>query len=328
MLFVLILSFSTEVLYADTVEIAENNSVPIEVADYNGDYQKYKANNNLPNATETIEYSIKNSVSNGTLTEDGKAYKLTKGNWVEFLVDIPQDGAYNIALMFSPLDDVTENFEFSLEIDGALPFEDCEELMLRALWEDEGEIRTLTSGDQISPLQKHKEGFTLQKIIDEEGIELYPYEFMLSGGNHVIKIEATGKDFSLERLCLMPPEKIETYSEVSKEYNNYAKYDGEQIVIEAEDALFKNAYSLSSKSDQSTADISPSNAANAVINYIGGTTWNSTGSEISWKVNVPKDGLYKLGIAFKQSFVTDGEVYRLYIIITAILIHMKTAQPF
>ena len=80
-------------------------------------------------------------------------------------------------------------------------------------------------------------------------------------------------------------------------------YDGKQIIIEAEEALYKNAYSLSSKSDQSTADISPSSASNAIINHIGGTTWNSAGSKIAWKVDVPKDGLYKLGIAFKQSFV-------------------------
>lgn len=296
MLFVLILSFCTEVLYA----LPTDDAKTAKTAVYSSEYQKYKSYSNFEKATEKIEL----------MAEDGKACNLTKGSAVEFSVNIPEDRAYNIALSFAPMDDITENYKFSLKIDGKFPFSDCEELILSALWEDEGEIRTLTNGDQVSPLQQHKEGFYLQKITDEEGIELYPYEFMLSKGNHTVRIEATGKDFSLEKVCLLPPEIIDTYSEVSKNYSNYKKYDGEQIVIEAENAIYKNAYSLSSKSDQSTADISHSSASNAVINYIGGTTWNASGSEIAWKVNVPKDGLYKLGIAFKQSYVTDGEVYR------------------
>ena len=310
MLFVLILSCSAEVLYALPAEKAENVTKTSETDVLKTDYQKYKSDNKFKAASEIIELSVKNADSDGALTESGNAYKLSKGKSAEFTVNIPENVAYNIALSFSPLDDVTENYEFSIQIDGKFPFSACEELVLRALWEDDGEIRTLTNGDQVSPLQKHKEGFYLQKISDDEGIEIYPYEFMLPEGEHRIRIEAIGKEFLLEKVCLVPPESIMSYDEVSKKYSDYEKYKGEQIVIEAEKALYKNAYSLSSKSDQSTADVKPSSAVNAVINHIGGSTWNSAGSEITWNVNVPKDGLYKLGISFKQSYVTDGEVYR------------------
>ena len=310
MLLVLILSLSTEILYAASIKDEDSDYSSIGKVDYNNDYQIYKSDNSFEKAIEVIVLDLDACISSGGIIENGMAYKLTKGSSVEFSVNIPENRAYNIALSFSPLDDITEEYEFSLEIDGAVPFSACDELILKALWEDEGEIRTLTNGDQVSPLKKHKEDFYIQKISDKEGIELYPYEFMLSQGSHIIKIEAISKDFLLEKIILMPPEKIEAYSEVSKLYDNYEKYDGEQIIIEAEDASYKNAYSLSAKSDQTTADISPSSAVNAVVNYIGGTTWNATGSEITWNVKVPKDGLYKLGIAFKQSYVTDGEVYR------------------
>jgi hypothetical protein len=62
---------------------------------------------------------------------------------------------------------------------------------------------------------------------------------MLSGGKHTIKIEARDKEFLLESISLLPPENIEAYSEVSKNYGNYEKYNGEQIVIEAEKTLYK-----------------------------------------------------------------------------------------
>lgn len=309
MIFVLILSLSTEILYnATDNDDGGNHSGNTE--EYNSDYQIYKSDKDFLKATEVIELTSENLVSSADIEKNAKGFKLAKGNTAKFSFNIPENGAYNIALSFAPLDDITENYEISLKIDGKFPFSACEELVLSSLWEDEGEIRTLTNGDQVNPLQKHKSGFALQKLVDSEGIELYPYEFMLSKGKHTVNIENQGKDFLLEKIVLIPPETVKPYSEVSKNYGNYEKYDGKQIVIEAEKALYKNAYSLSAKSDQGTADISPSSAVNAVINYIGGTTWNTPNSEITWKVDVPKDGLYKLGIAFKQSYVTEGEVYR------------------
>ncbi|MBE6779343.1 MAG: extracellular solute-binding protein [Ruminococcaceae bacterium] len=306
MLLVLIFSVNAEVLYASHTHDKNNSDITANMEVY----QDYKTDDKFEKATEIIELDAKNSLSGGILTEDGTALKVTKGNAIEFSVNVPESAAYNIALSFAPLDEITENYKISLKIDGESPFSECNELILMALWEDDGEIRTLTNGDQVSPLQKHKEGFYLQKLMDDEGIERYPYEFMLSKGKHNIKIEAIGKDLLIEKVCFLPPEIVKSYSEVSKNYSNYEKYTGPQIVIEAENAAYKNAYSLSSKSDQSTADISPSSATNAIINYIGGTTWNTPGAEITWRVKVPKDGLYKLGIAFKQSYVTDGEVYR------------------
>jgi len=309
MIFVLILSLSTEILYNAT-DNDDGNNQSGNMEECNSDYQIYKSDSGFLKATEVIELTSENLFSSADIEKNSAGFKLSKGKTAKFSFDIPENGAYNIALSFAPLDDITENYEISLKIDGKFPFSACEELVLSSLWEDEGEIRTLTNGDQVNSLQKHKSGFALQKLVDSEGIELYPYEFMLSKGKHTVNIENLGKDFLLEKIVLIPPETVMPYSEVSKSYGNYEKYDGKQIVIEAEKALYKNAYSLSAKSDQGTADISPSSAVNAVINYIGGTTWNAPNSEITWKVEVPKDGLYKLGIAFKQSYVTEGEVYR------------------
>lgn len=306
MTIVLLFSFNLNVFYAAPVDETDNGDKTTQ----NSVYQGYYSDSAFEKATDKLELGAENYISGGTLTEDGKAYKLEKGNAIEFSFNILEDAAYNIAVSFASLDEITESYKISLKIDGKTPFAECEELILNALWTDDGEIRTLSNGDQVSPLQKHKDGFYLQKLIDEEGIVLYPYEFMLSKGEHTITFEAISKDLLIEKVCLLPPEIIKSYNEVSKDYSRYEKYTGPQIVIEAEKTLYKNAYSLSSKSDQSTADISPSSATNAIINYIGGTTWNTPGSEITWKVYAPKDGLYKLGIAFKQSYVTDGEVYR------------------
>ena len=263
-----------------------------------GEYSAYKAVLNYPNSTEEL------------VLADGDYLTADKQNGAEWSFDTKSDSKYNIKLVFAPTDENTNIYKYSLFIDNSLPFKSCEELKLRTYWEDDGGIRTLTNGDQVNPLQKCITEFTEQTVFDPDGIENLPYEFMLSAGKHTIKIVSLGKAFKIQRIILSPVEEIKKYSEVSQEYKNYKNYDGKQIVIEAENALYKNEYSLTSKSDNSTAGISPSSPTNSLINYIGGTNWKEQGTEIVWNLDVKKDGLYKVGFAFKQSYVTDGLVYR------------------
>ena len=263
-----------------------------------GEYSAYKAVLNYPNSTEEL------------VLADGDYLTADKQNGAEWSFDTKSDSKYNIKLVFAPTDENTNIYKYSLFIDNSLPFKSCEELKLRTYWEDDGGIRTLTNGDQVNPLQKCITEFTEQTVSDPDGIENSPYEFMLSAGKHTIKIVSLGKAFKIQRIILSPVEEIKKYSEVSQEYKNYKNYDGKQIVIEAENALYKNEYSLTSKSDNSTAGISPSSPTNSLINYIGGTNWKEQGTEIVWNLDVKKDGLYKVGFAFKQSYVTDGLVYR------------------
>ena len=263
-----------------------------------GEYSAYKAVLNYPNSTEEL------------VLADGDYLTADKQNGAEWSFDTKSDSKYNIKLVFAPTDENTNIYKYSLFIDNSLPFKSCEELKLRTYWEDDGGIRTLTNGDQVNPLQKCITEFTEQTVSDPDGIENSPYEFMLSAGRHTIKIVSLGKAFKIQRIILSPVEEIKKYSEVSQEYKNYKNYDGKQIVIEAENALYKNEYSLTSKSDNSTAGISPSSPTNSLINYIGGTNWKEQGTEIVWNLDVKRDGLYKVGFAFKQSYVTDGLVYR------------------
>lgn len=305
-------AFTCNTLQVNAETVTDGHSVVYDNSS-NDDYDVYKSKYGFEKAGEEVAITYANHVSGAEIIDDEEysyVCKLQNRTNVTFAFSVPKNGAYNVEIFFSPLDDITQKYDFSLKIDGEFPFSKCERLRLFSLWEDDGEIRTLTNGDEVNPLQKHKPGYSRQKLFDSSGIETAPYEFMLSAGDHTLTLRNAGKDFAVSKIVLIPPENVNQYREVYETYKSIEKYSGDQIVIEAERPEYKNTYSLSSKSDQGTANISPSNATRSVINYIGGTTWNNVGSEITWKFNAPDDGLYKLGIAFKQSYVADGEVYR------------------
>jgi len=145
---------------------------------------------------------------------------------------------------------------------------------------------------------------------DKTGVRLTPYTVNLTAGVHTVEIENIGDTFYLEGISFSKPEIIKPYSEVSKDYSNYEKYKGDKIIIEAEDVLYRNDYSLTAKSDTGSADITPKSATNSIINYIGGSNWSSPYKELTWKIDVPKTALYKLGFNFKQNSIINGNAYR------------------
>lgn len=313
-LVILTVSIFTETVFSFAAETDNNEKSVVNYSSLNGDYGKYLEKYNYKNGNSEIQITYRDNTNSALIIPDEEFENILiaeKDKEIEFDFSSLEDSSYNLEIYFSPNDEMSEKFDFSLKIDGNYPFEECKELELSAFWENDGKIRKLTNGDEVNPIQRHKKGFSSQKIIDKDGIENSPYQFMLSKGNHKLSIKNSGREFLIAKIIFTPIEVIKSYDDISKDYKNLKKYDGEQIVIEGENALYKNSYSLSSKSEQGTADVSPSSPTNAVINYIGGTTWNTPGSEITWEVSVPKDGLYKLGIAFKQSYVTDGEVYRM-----------------
>ena len=235
---------------------------------------------------------------------------LGQGAKADFSFEVGQGGDYNIAFEFGNISDLADTYEVSLEIDGKSPFKSGNQFTFNPLWVNDGEIRTLANGDQVNPSQKHMDGFAVQILADKSSLDYLPAVCSLEAGTHTISITADGYPFLLKSIIFDKNLDVKSYSDVEKNYSDYRKYDGKQIVIEAENFYYRTSYSLSAKADNSSVDISPSSPDTSLINYIGGSTWSKPGQRITWKVDAPKDGLYKIGFLFKQNAVNNGSVYR------------------
>ena len=254
--------------------------------------------------------AVQNKAGDITLNAEN-GIKLSDGKSAEFTVNIKDGGAYNTALCFKPVSKSTHSVNYSIKIDGAFPFAQAENLRADCIYENGGEISALSTGDQIAPEIKHIDGVMESDAYDITGVILMPLEFNLSAGAHTVTVTSVGDEFMLYGIKLKAPQNPPEYSAYTKQNKNAAKYGGRQIVTEGESAVYKNDYSVSLRSDTESALVSPSNPTAGYINYIGGTTWSSPGQELVWEVDVPQDGMYKIGASFKQSTIMNGSVYRI-----------------
>ncbi len=174
-------------------------------------------------------------------------------------------------------------------------------------------VRTDGIGNEFAAEQTEHFAFQESYFVDPTGLESMPYALALTAGTHTIELESVAEPVALDAIVFGVPEQYKPYSEVSASYDTSKKVSADTIKIEGEDAKFKNANSLVAQYDQTDPSVSSVNGSNPYltrINYIGDVNWASPGQRLTWKVNVPEAGYYKLAFRYKQSHVLNGNAYR------------------
>lgn len=174
-------------------------------------------------------------------------------------------------------------------------------------------FRTDGIGNEFAAEQTEHYAFQEAYFVDPTGLESMPYTLALTAGTHVFEIESIAEPFVLDAIKFGVPEQYKPYAEVSKDYDTSKKVSADTIKIEGEDAIYKNANFLVAQYDQTDPSVSSVNGSNPYltrINYIGDVNWASPGQRLTWKINVPEEGYYKLAFRYKQSHVLNGNSYR------------------
>ena len=230
--------------------------------------------------------------------------------YAAYEVDIPADALYNIEITYLPLEGNGNNIEFSLRIDGELPFAETENLILPRMYKNSQEERFDEYGNQYSPEQLELGDFVSRRLFDYTGTVNGSYYFKLNAGRHIITLNIGSEPFVLAELKLSAPDTMLSYSEVSRSYSQNSYGSAEPIVIEGEDAFAKDSKSIVPKSDTASAIVHPSDSRVQKINYIGAGNWKSPGERVDWKADVEKSGLYELRLIYKQDQTINGYSYR------------------
>lgn len=244
-------------------------------------------------------------------TAENKAVSISDGTSVTYKVNVPKSGLYNINLNYKISADAAKEAGLSLFVNGVIPFEGAQNMRLFCYWENDGDIRSDSIGNQIAPQQKPYDGFVTVSLFDVSGVVTDPYAFCFTEGENTVTLKVNSSELVLSEINISGIENVKSYNEVENEYREkgYKSADAQGIVIEAENAALKNSRSIISKSDNS-AWLSPNDPMKRVINYIGNTNWQNTNEEITWKFHVEKPGLYNFGFIYNQDQIQNGFAYR------------------
>ena len=261
-------------------------------------------NSNTP--YETVLASAEFPTAVNDIRVDVNAVVGKKG--LSFDITVPASGLYKLGINYKGEGEDNGDFVFGLKVDDNYPFSEAKELNLFRIFCDEpGGNRKDAQGNEFSPRQIHYDGFFYDEVTDVTRWTDDEYLFALSEGEHTITLDAVEGSFKIDYVVFGVPEVYENYT-APADKSEY--YQGDDVIIEGENARLKTGYWLQSKADNSSLDVSPNDAYKVLANYIGGGTWKTSGQTITWETPEVKAGYYALGFSFRQSTILGAKVYR------------------
>ncbi len=231
--------------------------------------------------------------------------------YYEWTAEIPQDGLYEISVGYYPLGGTSNPIQRSIMIDGETPFKEAYNLSFHKVWKDREEPRVNNTGDEVRPRQIEEKAWRTVALTDHQGMYPEPFKFYFTRGSHKIRLVYVEEPMAIGDIVIQSPERISAYEEVLDKYKQKGYKNASRTVrFEAEStAEGKSDPTIRRESDGDPLTY-PSSSTTRKLNIIGGWRWRSGNQSITWKFDVPEDGLYKIGMRVGQWYQEGLPVYR------------------
>ncbi|MBM7568370.1 extracellular solute-binding protein [Paenibacillus sacheonensis] len=252
------------------------------------------------------------SVSDQTLfrkQEDGSIAWGDGEGWIAYTVDIPADGLYNLGLTYDSDDELGQDINRGLLIDGQSPYSEADRLLLkRSFTQTAFPLEKDGHGNERSPDSTELKGWKSVLLADYT-VSSDPLKFHLSAGKHEIRLTSKQAPLLLKGLNIAAPHAVPSYAEASASYPA-PDMDGTWMKIyEAEQPALKSNPSIRALSNIGTL-MSPETTGKTIYNNIGGEGFGDSGQWLEWSFEVPKDGRYEIGFRYLQLYVNNSYAYR------------------
>ena len=223
---------------------------------------------------------------------------------VTISLSVPASGSYHLIAEYSapdknlfdnPIDFVVGDVSFTAE--------------LSFLWADDiSSLVTDRYGNEVLPDQ-YQLPYAVSFLEDYRSFSGVPIQFEIPKGDIQISMHPQNQALKLYGLYVVNILEEPSYSTYRKTIGNVSVYDGPVRIIEGEDYRAKNDSSIRG-TNMTNSSLTPYNPYVKLINVTADESNKKIGQKLYYEIEVPKDGLYYLSIAYSQPKKTGGYAYR------------------
>lgn len=208
-------------------------------------------------------------------------------------IDAPEDGLYEIHLSYHITSTSMLPVELALRVDDQVPFYELSRLSLHSLWADEVPYSLDRYGNQIAPFPKRIDLALDTGLRDSAGRTADPFLFELNKGSHSLSFSVSEGSLLINSLRLQAPQ-------IPPPYAGQPARGDTLIVLEGEQMAWRNRSSIHG-AGEFNASLSPYNSASRMINFLDGASFHRAGDSVTYRVEVPQSGWYRLGFIYRQT---------------------------
>jgi len=226
---------------------------------------------------------------------------------------VPTTGFYNIMLHYFPIEGRSASIERTIHINGEVPFRNANSVIFPRIWSNvTNDFQTDIRGNDIRPRQVENPMWVESPVLEPQGYFIEPLLFHFEQGHNTITLESLREPMLLRRIVVFNEPDLPTYAEISAHNAamGHRPANTDMIIIDAAQAAYKSSPALFPFSDRSSPATIPNSIMEIRMNSIGGTNWTMPNDWIRFVIDIPEDGLYNIGIRFKQDYLRGFDVTR------------------
>jgi ABC-type glycerol-3-phosphate transport system substrate-binding protein len=238
-----------------------------------------------------------------------------ENSWVEYTVDIPEDGYYQFAMSYYAMKGKRSSVVRNIQIDNVYPFFQSKKMEFQRMWKEAGATSKDNQGNEFNPRREEVFGWQYREFRDAEGKVSEPFRYYLTKGKHTIRLNAVREPAAIGEFEVFSPVSIPTYADLLLEYKQkgYQKVSGYLNKLQAESSTLRSDPTLRRVEDREPST-EPLNVSAITLNSFGGDSWRKGGQWAEWEFEVPQSGLYNIGARFGSWFLNGIPTERMVLI--------------
>ncbi|MDD4388130.1 MAG: extracellular solute-binding protein, partial [Bacilli bacterium] len=198
-----------------------------------------------------------------------------------------------------------------LKIDGNIPFKEASSFILPRIWVDQYNVesRREPGKHDLKPSQIEKNRWNIEAVRDTNGYyDGRSYYFYFEAGSRNLTLTAVREPVVIAEIKLYNKTTELSYKETLQLYQaaGYSEIDsalleGGYYKVQGENAYEKSAPTLAPTANWSSFKVDPYEKFITRYNTIGGYGWRVAGDWITWEVEAPTSGFYRLTFKVLQN---------------------------
>lgn len=243
----------------------------------------------------------------GELTTNNYNYKndvvdLSIGEEASFVINVPKAARYNVSFDYLAYSETILPVEFSLSLNGEIPFYEARRLVFESTWIDKDEKSYDRYGNEIVTVPSKVLQWENKFIMDTSYRYSTPLSLELKEGDNRIDIHISEGSVLLGNIYL-------SGEKVIPEYSKAEAMDGDLVIkLEAERMDYRNDSSIRPIGNYDSF-LTPYDTSKRVLNVIDSASFKDAGQSVTYKFEIKQAGYYNLAFAYKQSDKQDFPVF-------------------
>lgn len=200
--------------------------------------------------------------------------------------------------------------EGSLSVNGVFQYQEAGRIMFPVLWKHETDIFPKDRhGNHVMPTQIPLKKWQRLYMEDASHIQRKPLLINLKKGENILEFTLTNGEMLMGSIIVSAPLESISYREYHKLHAGKPLSEDFTLTIEAEKYSFKNRLAINPIISRDL-EVTPYDTNKLLLNTLGGSTWRKGGQTVYYEIEIPKDGLYKIGFRYLQDIKPNARVFR------------------